>query len=187
MIGAITAGLYAGGVPPVTNSYESIATVSLGSSQATISFSSIPSTFKHLQLRLILKDDRALNRDSVLMRFNSDSGNNYSEHQLYGDGSAAAAQATTSTSRMSIYRASGNSGATDIFGAIVVDVLDYQNTNKYKTMRFLGGVDFNGSGEVWFGSGLWQSTTAVNAITLTPANGSNFLTYSHAALYGIKG
>ena len=99
-----------------TNSYESIATVSLGSSQSTIAFSSIPSTFKHLQLRLFLKDDRGLNRDSVKLTFNGDTASNYTEHALFGDGSSAAAQAGAPTNQISMYRASGNSGATNIFG-----------------------------------------------------------------------
>jgi hypothetical protein len=186
MLNGIVA-LHGTGVPPVTNSYESIATVALSGSQSSIQFSSIPSTFKHLQLRLFLKDDRALNRDSVKLTFNGDSGLNYTEHAMFGDGSSASAQAGAPTNQISMYRASGNSSATNIFGAIIADVLDYQNTSKNKTLRYLGGVDFNGSGEVWFGSGSWMNTSAVSSITIAPANASNFLQYSHAALYGIKG
>ena len=55
MIGNAIAGLYAGGVPPVTTAYESIATTTLSSTQATITFSSIPSTYEHLQIRWIAK------------------------------------------------------------------------------------------------------------------------------------
>jgi hypothetical protein len=78
----------------------------------------------------------------------------------------------------------GTSAAASIFGAGIVDILDYANTNKYKTLRALAGVDFNGSGRVGLTSGLWQSTSAINAITL---EGSSFVQYSSFALYGIKG
>jgi hypothetical protein len=120
------------------------------------------------------------------MRFNSDSAANYSQHALYGDGATAAATASASTTSIELFRVSGNSSAANIFGAIVVDILDYADANKYKTSRALGGVDFNGSGEIWFTSGNWRSTTAISSITLTPGNATNFMQYSSFALYGIK-
>jgi hypothetical protein len=175
-----------GGALPEVGDYESIATTTLTGNQATITFSSIPSTYSHLQLRIFGKDDRALNRDSVKMQFNSDTAANYSWHYLLGDGSVAAATAGTSASFIELFRVSGNSSAANIFGAIVVDVLDYANANKYKTSRALGGVDFNGSGEVFLTSGSWRNTAAVSSITLTPGNATNFMQYSSFALYGIK-
>ena len=73
------------------------------------------------------------------------------------------------------------------FGAYVVDVLDYANTNKYKTVRTLGGKDLNGSGQEGLYSNLWKNTNAITDITLKVVGGSNFVQYSHFALYGIKG
>lgn len=182
------AAIHGTGVAASTNSYESIATVTVGSSVSTISFTSIPSTFKHLQIRMIAKTDRALNRDTINLTFNGTSGGTaYSRHGLYGDGATAAAEGSASQPSIFILRASGNSSATNIFGAIIVDILDYQNTNKYKTVRSLGGADFNGSGEMTLYSGSYQSTSAISSISMTPVNGTNFLQYSHFALYGIKG
>ena len=182
MIGAITAGLYAGGVPPVTNSYESIATVTVGSGgSSSISFSSIPSTFKHLQIRSINLSSSTDN--NILMTFNSDTASNYSRHYMYGDGSSVGASATTSTTAL-VPMTMGNSSNPMVF---ICDVLDYQSTSKNKTIRSLGGTDRNGSGYVTFYSGLWFKTPeAISTITLTTAAG-NFNQYSSFALYGIKG
>jgi hypothetical protein len=120
------------------------------------------------------------------MQFNSDTAANYSWHGLTGDGASASATSGTSASFIELFPVSGNTSATNIFGAMVIDILDYADTNKYKTSRSLGGVDFNGSGEIWFNSGNWRNTTAVSTITLTPTNATNFMQYSSFALYGVK-
>jgi hypothetical protein len=75
----------------------------------------------------------------------------------------------------------------NVFGGVVIDILDYKNTNKYKTVRILSGTEYNNSnGGVSFNSGLWQNTDAITTITLQPS-GANFAEYSQFALYGIKG
>jgi hypothetical protein len=173
---------------PLGLSYESIATVSLSSgNQSTVGFSSIPSTYKHLQLRLISKDNRVATGDSIQIRLNGDTGSNYSYHGIVGNGSTTDISALASTTAFEFYRSAGNSGTTNVFGAMVLDIIDYTNTNKNKTVKALAGADWNGGGEIWLNSGAWYSTSAVNSITLIPTNGSAFLMYSHFALYGIKG
>ena len=186
MIANQVAGLMSSPFAAPIGDYQSIQTVALTGSQSSISFTSIPSTYKHLQVRLIGKDGRGINRDNMKMQFNSDTGANYAWHYLSGDGSSASASGTAGDTFVSLYRISGNSGADNIFGAMVIDILDYANTSKYKTSRTLAGVDFNGSGEIYFQSGLWQNTSAVSTITFTPGNTTNFLQYSHFALYGVK-
>lgn len=168
------------------NSYESIATVTVGAGgSSTISFTSIPSTYKHLQIRGIARD--ASTSGSINMQFNSDTGNNYARHAIYADGSGAYASAASSIAFVRPGFVAASSYGSNIFGAIVCDILDYQNTNKYKTMRSLAGVDNNGSGEIDFRSGLWQSTSAISSITLYVDGGSNIAQYSSFALYGVKG
>ncbi len=179
MIGAITAGLYAGGVPPVTNSYESIATVTVGSGGSTqIDFTSIPSTFKHLQLRAAAKGSTNL---YAPIRFNGDTTlANYRSHQLYGNG--VSATASDEGNNFYINNVLGTN-----FNGVVMDILDYQNTNKNKTVRMLQGIDNNGSGSIMFVSGLWMNSgTAISSIRFT-VNTGNFAEYSSFALYGIKG
>jgi hypothetical protein len=116
------------------------------------------------------------------IRANSDTGSNYAYHQLTGDGTSVTTGAGSSTSTMFSGQGSGSSS----YGAVsVIDLLDYSNANKYKTFRTLTGYDANGSGGVWYRSGLWQNTNAVNTITIV--SGGTFAQYSSFALYGIKG
>jgi len=177
-----------------SGAYDSIATVTVGSGgSSTITFSSIPSTYKHLQIRLIGRTSRsAANSDQINIRFNSDSGANYStNHYLEGNGSAAGAgTAGTSGTQMVVYRltADGAPSLANAFGAYIVDILDYSDTNKYKTLRSLGAQDQNTiGGALFYVSALWMSTSAVNSITITPNVGPLFNEYSQFALYGIKG
>jgi hypothetical protein len=185
----IIAGVFSEPTPPVTNSYESIATVTVGGGgSASISFSSIPSTFKHLQVRAIGRTDRAsLFGDFGKLTFNSDSGANYSDHQLQGDGASVVAGAASSANFIRINRFAAATATANAFGALTIDVLDYADTNKYKTLRNLGGIDSNGSGDIFLISGNWRSTTAVNSLTITVGGGTLFNQYSQFALYGIKG
>jgi hypothetical protein len=160
--------------------FESIATYSVGSGgEATITFSSIPATFAHLQIRAILKQSIG---SGAFARFNSDTGSNYARHRLIGSGSGASAVADPSQNKVLINTSQGFSD----FGAIVMDILDYANTNKYKTERHLFGIDLNGSGQVGLESNLWQSTSAITAIEFISPNGGNYAQYSHFALYGIR-
>ena len=182
MIANQIAGLLTGGVPVSLTDYESIQTVTLGANASTISFTSIPSTYTHLQIRAIARWSTGTEA-GVKMRLNSDTGSNYAYHEVYGTGSGAGAAAGTTQTSISdvIYIRSG----TSIFGAAVMDILDYANTNKYKTIRSLNGSDANGAGYMNFVSGLWQNTAAVTNIELFVAT-NNMTQYSSFALYGIK-
>jgi len=165
------------------SAFESIATYSVGSGGvADITFSSIPATYSHLQIRFIAAGSSA--DMDVQARFNSDSGANYARHRMYGGGSSAATDAGTNSTKIDTFGRTG-SGAS-IYGGNVVDILDYANTNKYKTTRSLFGRDSNGDGFIMFSSGLWMNTNAITSILLFPQTG-NFSQYSHFALYGIKG
>jgi hypothetical protein len=126
-----------------------------------------------------------VNGTYVLMNFNSDTGNNYSDHMLYGDGSSVTALNYASFPGILINRWSNAAFAANIFGVGVADILDYANTNKNKTVRTLAGWDSNGAGRIVLNSGAWLNTNAVTSITLTFSNG-NSAQYSSFALYGIK-
>jgi hypothetical protein len=183
MIGNAIAGLYGVGVAPSTTAYESIATVNVGSGGASdITFSSIPSTFTHLQLRVTSISPGEANH---YMQFNGDTATNYSWHELYGTGSAAASGNASTVN----YIKAGYSGTTTPVST-VIDVLDYANTNKFKTTRGLAGSDSNtgGNNYVLFRSGNWRSTSAINQIYIYPVGtGNSFSQYTKFALYGIKG
>lgn len=162
------------------SSFDSIATTTVGAGGAsTITFSSIPSTYTHLQLRGILFNST----DVGIIRLNNDSGNNYATHGLQGNGSAVSVYANTSVNKlMQLGTAVSNSTSPYTF---VLDILDYTNTNKYKTGRALQGFDTNGGGQIQLLSGVWLNTNAVNRIDIIAASGTN-AQYSQVALYGIK-
>ena len=167
-----------------SGAYDSIATASGTGSSGVITFTSIPSTYTHLQIRWIAKSTAA--GSYSWLNFNNDTASNYANHYLYGDGASALAGADTGQARINLYGSVSTSTASNVYTAHVVDILDYANSNKNTTVRALGGQDNNGSGTMFLSSGLWNITTAISAITIT-ANTANFTTDSKFALYGIKG
>jgi hypothetical protein len=192
MIGNAIAGIFGTGVAASTTAYESIATSTVGAGgTATITFSSIPSTYTHLQVRFIAKNAGTGSADDFFANFsfNSDTTyTNYRSHYLNGNGASAFASSIQSAGNYALLGDSINSGTgtTSIFAGGVIDVLDYANTNKYKTGRSLVGNDRNGSGNIYLTSALWLNTAAINRIDIT-CSGGNFTQYSQFALYGIKG
>lgn len=179
-------GIYASSVLKVTNSYESIATYTLGSAQSSVTFSSIPSTYKQLQLRLIARASGS-GGSFLSLKVNGDTSNgNYARHLLVGDGANANAYANVGTAT-NLGKIADSSNSANIFGTFVLDILDYENTNKYTTFRSIGGFDGSGTGEFDLNSILWKNTNAISSITLTEVYGTNFTANSHFALYGIKG
>lgn len=168
-------------------SFDSIATVTVGSGGASsITFSSIPNTYAHLQLRGIARSDRGQPQDFWEIRFNSDTGTNYSNHLLVGDGSSASASAEANATYAAVFYSSAAGTTASVFSGSVFDILDYANTNKFKTLRGLSGMDYNGTGRMQFWSGNWRNTNAITSIRLTSNNAANFAQYSSFALYGIK-
>lgn len=169
------------------NSYESISTVTVGAGgSASISFTSIPITYKHLQIRGFVKSNYAANQSAMGIQFNSTT-TGYFHHGLYGDGASAAAYAVTSSNTAGSSYIAGST-STSIFGAVVIDILDYADTNKNKTVRTLSGADFNGSGQVRLSSGSVALTSAVTSLSFLDLNGGTlFNQYSSFALYGIRG
>ena len=166
--------------------YDSIATTTVGGGgAASITFSSIPQTYSHLQIRFIGRRTTT-GLDNTKINFNSDSGANYKPtHYIIGDGSTVSAGTSSSNAFALSFYTAGSDATSGIFGVNITDILDYTNTNKYKTGRILSGVDLNGSGNAVFSSFLWMSTSAITNIVLTPNTG-NFDQYSSFALYGVK-
>ena len=183
--------LLAGNSAFIPNSYESIATATGTGSSGTISFTSIPSTYKHLQIRGILRNDTvATTASSLRVRFNGDTASNYSHHTLSGDGATAAATGTATQGYMNVANCNPcNSAASNIVGSTLIDVIDYASTTKTKVQRALSGVNSNASDTTYkivLSSGLWNSTAAITQIDLVSASGL-WTTQTTFALYGIKG
>lgn len=164
-------------------SFESIATATGNGTVSTYTFSSIPSTYQHLQIRVLGKTAA----DTYFrVRINGDTGTNYSRHSLYGDGTSAGTEGNAvALSSFPFLGTNVNVGGTQP-AAGIVDIHDYASTTKNKTIRSFAGSDMNGSGEIKLASSLWNSTSAVNSVTIFTA-GDNFATGTTIALYGIKG
>ena len=167
-----------------TNSFESIQTVTVGSGgQSSISFSSIPSTYKHLQVRGISRDTSSTYAaNDMIMQFNGDTASNYVQHALYGNGSSAVGTYTAAGA----YLPFGYSNTSSYPFTGVTDILDYTSTTKNKTVRTLDGQDANGSGYIFLHSGMWFKTPeSINSIKIYNVSGT-FAQYSQFSLYGIK-
>jgi hypothetical protein len=183
MIGAIVAGGLSAMAPPVTNSYESIATTVVGAggaSDVTFNLSGVTG-FKHLQIRGLVT--YAASANAVCLFANGDTGSNYAWHQLYGTGSGtpgASASASTNIPNIAVVPSSGYPAS------FVADVLDYNSSSKYKTYRTLSGYDASGSGLSVLRSTLWMNTAAITSLTIKFDAGT-LAQYSSFALYGIKG
>jgi len=157
------------------------------SGAANVAFTNIPSTYQHLQIRGIAKAAATASDSAYDLRlsFNSNTtGSDYNEHYLYGNGSSVGAGVNTNNRIIGTSMGSGNAS---MFAINVYDILDYANTNKYKTVRTLSGWDANGSGQVTFFSQVWMKTNAINSITIDFNTGPSFGQHSQFALYGIKG
>jgi hypothetical protein len=181
-----------GSLIPIVTDYESIATAVGTGSSSTITFSSIPSTYKHLQLRVLARDlgTGTATNNATFIRLNNNTSGNYSFHRFSSNGASFTLQgygfgSTGGNGYMhGIVAAGGNSAG--IMGVGIIDILDYTNTSKLKTYTTFAGTEQNGSGTVAFTTGLFNSTSAINRIDIQGSQG-NFTTSSVFSLYGLKG
>ena len=175
------------GVEPDLGVMFPIAMARVGTATPSITFTSIPDTYKHLQIRAIGKSARSTT-SSFLITVNGDSGSNYAWHFFWGDGGGSTTSgAEASATFIRVINFIGTATANN-FSAEVIDVLDYGSTSKNKTFRIIGGGDSNGAGGVHLQSGVWRNNTnAITSLTFTPSDSENFQPNSQFALYGIKG
>ena len=173
--------------PVQPTAFESIATATGTGSSGTITFSSIPSTYQHLQIRILGRTSSTSR--AGLIRFNSDTGSNYAYHELTGNGSTAGASGGASATEFTGVWVASSSEATNVHGVSIIDIHDYASTTKNKTTRAFSGMNNNGTAtteRIYLFSGLWINTNAINSISIVAGSG-NWTTSSTFALYGIKG
>lgn len=175
--------------------FESIASASGNGSSSSITFSSIPSTYKHLQIRMITRDTFTTfsgNYDLAL-QVNGVTSSVYTNHVLQGNGSTATASGGSATTVINLSRGgmwAKSPVPANTFAVAIIDIYDYASTTKNKTIRYIAGGDFNSTsgdapGGIALGSSLYMQTTAISSITIYGA-ASAFATGSTFALYGIK-
>lgn len=156
------------------------------SSAGSFTFSNIPQNFNHLQIRLYSRSNFASATASAFLRFNSDSGSNYTYHNLQSDGATATANSATGSTVAWAGNVPAANSLANVFGSTIIDILEYNTTNKNKIIRAIDGYDTNGAGQVYLASSLWLNTSAVSSILLVSGGGANFVAGSRADLYGIS-
>jgi hypothetical protein len=165
--------------------YQSIATITASGGETSLSFTSIPQTYTHLQMRYFIRGSDAGTVAYSNISINGNAyGTNYSGHTVQGDGSTASATNIVSGGGIGNLYSPGSSATANVFASGIVDLLDYTNTNKNKVVRVLHGHDTNGGGQIIFGGGQLLSTATVTSIGIF---NMTFVAGSRLALYGIKG
>lgn len=159
--------------------YEPIATNTLVSATATVSFSSIPSTYT--DLRVVVNAAGTLTGYDPYIRFNGDTTTNYSITALYGTGSSAGSVRYSSQAQI---RASSQAAMTTTINTNhLFDVFNYANTTTYKTVLIRANAAGTGVDAI---VGLWRKTPeAINQIDVF-VSGTTFIAGSTFTLYGIR-
>jgi len=164
---------------PAGNTYESIATTTLGSATASVTFSSIPSTYTDLVLVTSINEPTT---GTVLIQVGNgsvDTGANYSRTYLYGESSTAASGRSSNIS--ALYGIASTAAST--FAAGIIQFMNYSNTTTNKTILLKSN---NASAVVVATVGLWRSTSAINTIKVFADGANTFSSGSTFSLYGIK-
>jgi hypothetical protein len=125
----------------------------------------IPQTFDHLQIRMTARSTYT-GSENMFMRINNTASINWSGHYVGGSGSGSGYTGNYSTSNYADLTAIANgSQSTNVFGSYIIDILDYSNPNKNKTIRCMGGFDNNGSGFVELRSALAVTNSVITDIS----------------------
>ena len=160
--------------------YEPIATTTLSSTASSITFSSIPATYTDLRLVFVGTSNTGTN---CLMRFNSDSGSNYSRTYIIGDGTSASSSRNSNVTVVSLTIQNGISATIPTMRT--ADIFSYASST-YKTVLTNETADLNGSGSTVSGVQLWRNTAAITSLSLETTSGATFSAGTTATLYGIK-
>ena len=158
-----------------TPTYTALATVTLGSSASSLSFSSIPASYRDL---VIVENVTTSTNSYLRIRFNGDSGNNYSRVSMAGDGSTATSSSNDAISNISTIRTQATSSNP---ATLIWQIMDYSATDKHKTVLLRAN---NTASFVEALAGRWANTAAINSIELISGTGT-FNTGSTFNLFGI--
>lgn len=163
-------------------SYESIQTITVGAATNVVTFTTVPTTYKHLQIRATMSCTSVNNMFMRVGNGSIDTGANYTWHQLFGDGATPYSNGNASGTFCYI----GYNFNTAHPNPSIIDLLDYSSTVKAKSFKTIAGTESNGGGYAQLWGGSWVNNSAINTISFE-TGGGNFNTDSVFALYGIKG
>lgn len=165
--------------------YNSLATTyySTGSG-GDVTFSNVPTGYRHLQIRAFVRDTRADTTATWFLQFNADTGTNYSYHGMEQNGTSIGSVSSINTNSIQGITSAGQTGSSR-FAAAVIDIFDANQTNKFKTVTYQSGFSNNGNvARLYTAAGTWRNTNAITSISFKP--NTAFAQYSHIALYGIE-
>lgn len=162
----------------MSRTYEPIATTTLGTAAADVTFSSIPGTYTDLILVITANNNSGTAYISRLY-FNADTGSNYSYTRITGDGSAAA---STRVSNDTYGFGGWSNNQSDQMILSQNFIHNYSNTTTNKTWLVRGG---DTGDRVFAAVGLWRNTAAINSIKVQVETGT-YDAGSTFTLYGIK-
>ena len=157
------------------STYTPIATTTLGSAQSSVTFNS----FSGYTDLVLIANTTAAGNQNILLRFNSDSGTNYSYTRMTGAASATSNR-ESSIDAINLYNSSASLNG--VMATTIIQVMNYANTTTYKTVLGRGN---GGANEVNAQVGLWRSTSAITSLTLSIFT-TNFSAGSTFTLYGIQ-
>jgi hypothetical protein len=165
-----------------TATYIALANLTLSGTDATVTFSSIPATYRDLVVVISTRSDTNAAADNMGLYFNSDTGNNYSTLRMLGTGSTTVSGTAPTSARIAQLTVPAANLSTQ-FGVATVHIMDYSATDKHKTVL----VRSNTAGDqVHAAAGRWASTNAITSVSIDLyATSANFVSGSTFALYGI--
>jgi len=166
--------------------YDSLASITIPSGLSTITMAGIPQGYEHLQLRIMVRSDRASSETFLMCRFNEDSSSTYSRHALRGSGTAVSTDNDVPFTGVALERIPAGNQAANYYGVLIVDILDYSHPQKNKTVNHIGGYSINGSGQVTIESNVWRSNDPIRSLTFSIGDGGNISANSKISLYGTR-
>jgi hypothetical protein len=161
----------------------------LTTTAASITFSSIPATYTDLVVRYSARTTESGPNELIIYTLNGNTSSNYSTTTLIGNASSVISNRTTSAANIRAGWQSGNTATANTFGSAEIYIPSYTVSQKKPTGNFSAAENNNtGTADTYINAnaGLFSITTAVSSITLTPINGTNFVSGSSFYLYGIS-
>lgn len=165
---------------------ELISTTVLTTAQTSVTISSIPSDYKHLQIRMLTRSDFGAASDALNVQVNGDTTASYSRHFLEGNGSTVGSFVDTSATKAWLGRTVADGNTANVYTSWVVDILDYGNASKNTTIRSFSGNAVGTINYSTLASALWFKTPAVTSLTFLN-NVGGYKAGSRFSIYGIKG
>jgi hypothetical protein len=180
--------MLAGNTAFAPSSYESIATAT--PTGASVTFSSIPQTYKHLQVRMITRVSSSTTSDVIFTVNGASSSGDYAVNHVRGAApTSTGAYFDSSVAYLTALQSAGTGSTSDLFGVAIIDFNDYANTTRQKSMWSVYGTVFpsTSNGQIRIQGSLYRYTTAISSLTFTDSSAGNFISGTRISLYGIKG